>query len=139
MPRHTAYWRLALATLCANALLLGLVGFNCAQAEGINVGVKPLNETEVNYCLDTSSIRAGHDGWTYFQRRPCLDPRSGPVEAYRVQCAQPSSGPFAYEVQRGDEWVEYFAQPSDDLAKSIARVCKFKRPFRRLPPPPMLQ
>ena len=103
------------------------------------MGVKPLNETEVNYCLDTSSIRTGHDGWTYFQRRPCLDPRSGPVEAYRVQCAQPSSGPFAYEIRHGDEWVEYFAQRGDSLGKSIARVCGFKKQPRRTPPQQQLQ
>src|SRR4051812_42232035 len=89
-------WKLLRHASYAGALLLANA-CNSALAEGINVGVKPLNRSDIAYCLDASSIRATSDGWTLFQRRPCLDPSSGAAQEYRVQCTQPAGGPFAYE------------------------------------------
>jgi hypothetical protein len=130
---QSRYWQVALL------LAFSIAGSSTAGIQGTDVGVRPLNNGDIEYCLDASSVRHSRDGWTYFQRQPCLDQVSRAVERYRVQCAQDPSGPFAYEMRQGEEWVGFTAQRSDELGKTIARVCKFKKLPKRSPPPPLLQ
>ena len=132
-------WQVVLSTLSATAVTFGAMVTQDAQAEGINVGVKPLNESDIDFCLDASSVTSTGDGWTYFQRRACLDRHAHPAEEYRVRCAQSQDGPFEYEMRQSGAWLAFTAQRGDEIGHTIARVCKFERRQKRMPPEPQLQ